>query len=141
MILMQKNIQEIMLFRILPKPDQLIENIMIMVVKNHLTPERSIEQQRIHRDTSCPDCITEYKILRQKHPRQCNKKHGKQENISIEIHPPPKSVTETMKQRLSLSGKTRIGTKTPNKNSTKNRTPKRSQPENMKILLQSCEKC
>ena len=65
MILMEKHIREIMLLRIFPQPDQLIKGIMIMRIKNHLTPKSRIEKQRIRRYHHHTHRIPNSKICRQ----------------------------------------------------------------------------
>ena len=121
-VLIEKDIHEIMFLRFLAKKHNIIENIMKLRIKNHLAYESHIEDKGISQAEQRADNIAVLTPPGYEQARQCHQNQRNNEDIGIEIHAPPKTETKTFTQGLPLPCQRGIRLMDYNENSPENGT-------------------
>ena len=99
MILIEKNIQQILFIRIFPQPNIPIVNVMKVIKKQHFTNKRYIQNQQVQTEPQQSYCLSHIIPYRKKHPWQSSYNQAYQIIELIYIHPPPKAIRKTFLQR------------------------------------------
>ena len=106
-----------------------------MRIENHLADERRIEGCGIDKEEDDAHRIPHGKVCREERPRQGDEDERNQEGIGVEIHPPPKSVTEAGNPLPPLPDGELLRPVDQNKNQAKDGADDGRQKKDLQILL------
>ena len=136
MVLMEENIHQIVLFGFGPQLHSLVEDVVEMLVEQHLSRKSQVQHQAINNPTCQPQGIPPMVPDRKKSPGQAQEDHRDQKHISVEIHAPPEAVPETVPDHRPLSLQAPVGIVHRNENQTKDRAQDGKEQKQLPILLQ-----
>lgn len=94
MVLVEEDVQQVMLLGLLAQPKRAVVDVVVMIVKDHLTEEGCVEHDSIDRDGGLPYRIADSKVSGQESARQADEDDQQQENVGIEVHTPPEAIAE-----------------------------------------------
>ena len=134
-VLIEENIRQIVLVRLFPQPQNMIVDIMVVEIKNHLAHEGRVQNRQIHQHAHAPQRVPDRKPGREKRARQAHRQHADCKHIGVEIHAPPKAIAKAMIELFPLSGRILPRTVYINEHCPKQRANQRCQPKDLEVLL------
>ena len=137
-VLMEENIHQVVLFRFGPQLHGLVEDIMEMLVEQHLPGKGQVQHQAVGKPSRHPQQVPFPVPVGKKGPGNGQHHQGDQEHIGVEIHPPPEPVPETVPDYLPLALQAPVRIVHSNENQTKNSTQNGKEQKQLSILLQRC---
>ena len=137
MVLIEKYVRKVLFIRVFPKPQSRIIDVIVMIVKYHLSPEEEVKHKGIRNNPRRAHCISKLIISRQEYPGECYECQWDKICVCIPVHSPPEAVAEAVIKLLPLASDALTGRVCIYKNSAEYSAEKRRQHRQLQILLHS----
>ena len=139
-ILMEENIEQVLLVRVLPHPKCFVVNVPVMVIENQFPDKRRVQNGKIDRNAHGAHLVARGEPIGQKRAGQADEHGGIEKNVSVPVHAPPKAVPKAMIEFFPLPGQGSIISVKDNKKETKNRANEGRDAKELYILLYAIKK-
>lgn len=134
-VLVEENVHQVVLFRLGPQFHGLVEDVVEVLIEDHLPRKGQVQHQAVHHAPRQPQGVPPFVPHREKRPGQGQENQRDQEHIGIEIHAPPEPVTEAVPDDLALPFQAAVGIVHFDENQTEHCAQDGEEQEQLRILL------
>ncbi len=135
MVLVEENVHQVVFLRFGPQFHGLVEDVVEVLVKQHLPRKGQVQHQTVHQATRQPQGVAPLVPHREERSGQGQENQRDQEHIGIEIHAPPEPVPETVPDHRPLPLQAPVGIVHFDENETEHSTQDGEEQEQLRILL------
>ena len=134
-VLVEEDVHQVVFLRLGPQFHSLVEDVMEVLVEQHLPCKGQVQHQAVHQAPRQPQGVPPAVPHGEEGPGQGQQHQGNQEHIGVEIHAPPEPVAEAVPDDLSLPLQAAVGIVHFDENETEHSTQDGEEQEQLRILL------